>query len=177
MIFRSSRATLLLFLGLTLLPSISFSEPNKTSSYKVLANQKTGLNGAAVQNYLNKGDSFVQNGDLDKAIDEFKKARKLSSLLVPYYRNLNGAFRALDARIPREMNKKGREVVALLAKANLRLASIHRRKNESDLAVPLLVEVVKLVGPTKIDGQKAYQSLLELGFADTPYAGGMKELK
>jgi len=36
----------------------------------------------------------------------------------------------------------------------------------------VLVEVVRLMTPAKPEGQKAYQSLLELGFVDTPFRGG-----
>ncbi len=39
------------------------------------------------------------------------------------------------------------------------------------MAVPVLVEVVKLMTPAKLQGQKAYQSLLELGFVETEFRG------
>ena len=35
----------------------------------------------------------------------------------------------------------------------------------------VLVEVVKLMTPAKPQGQKAYQSLLELGFVETEFRG------
>jgi hypothetical protein len=38
--------------------------------------------------------------------------------------------------------------------------------------VPLLVEVVKVMTPASSDGRKAYQQLVELGFATTPYTAG-----
>jgi hypothetical protein len=37
------------------------------------------------------------------------------------------------------------------------------------VAVPLLVEVVKIMTPAREEGRKAYQSLVELGFVTTPY--------
>ena len=40
------------------------------------------------------------------------------------FSDLSGAFRGLDARIPREMDTKGREALALLAQTNLRLAAL-----------------------------------------------------
>ena len=39
------------------------------------------------------------------------------------------------------------------------------------VAVPVLVEVVKLMTPAQPQGRKAYQSLLELGFVDTEFKG------
>ena len=56
-------------------------------------------------------------------------------------------------------------------KPNLRLAALFRRQNQPEVAVPVLVEVVKLMTPAKPQGQKAYQSLLELGFVETEFRG------
>ncbi len=68
-----------------------------------------------------------------------------------------------------EMDTKGREALVVLSKVNLRLAALFRRQNQPEVAVPLLVEVVRLMTPAKAEGQKAYQNLVELGFADTAY--------
>jgi hypothetical protein len=87
------------------------------------------------------------------------------------YRNLSGAFRGLDARIPREMDDKGRQATELQANIELRLAALLRRMNQPQVAVPLLVRVVQRMTPASPQGQKAYQTLLELGFVTTPYAG------
>jgi hypothetical protein len=38
------------------------------------------------------------------------------------------------------------------------------------VAVPLLVEVSQIMTPASPQGQKAYQTLVELGFVTTPYA-------
>ena len=92
--------------------------------------------------------------------------------MLSFYRDLSGAFRGLDARIPREMDTKGRDALGLLAEANLRLAALFRRQNQPEVAVPVLVEVVKLMTPSQPQGQKAYQSLVELGFVDTEFKGG-----
>jgi hypothetical protein len=40
------------------------------------------------------------------------------------------------------------------------------------VAVPLLVEVVKVMTPANPEGRKAYQNLVEIGFAATPYSAG-----
>ncbi len=147
----------------------SFGE--SSSTYKVLSRDKTGFNVSAVEELLRRGDKSVSQGDLVKAKEDFDKARKVSMQLLSFYRDLSGSFRGLDARIPREMDAKGRETLKLLAQSNLRLAALFRSQKKPEVAVPLLIEVVKLVNPTQPEGQKAYQSLIELGFADTPYIG------
>ena len=50
-------------------------------------------------------------------------------------------------------------------------AALFRRQNQPEVAVPVLVEVVRLMTPSQPQGQKAYQSLVELGFVDTEFKG------
>ena len=172
--FRSSSSVFLIVLGLFLSPIPSFSEQEPASSYKVLASQKAGLNLSTVRNYINQGDEAIEQDDLAEARKNFDKARVLTKQLLGFYRDVNGAFRGIDARIPREMDSKGREAQTLLAKINLRLATLFRKQNQPEVAVPLLIEVIKFMSPAKEEGQKAYKALFELGFVDTPYAGMRK---
>jgi hypothetical protein len=123
----------------------------------------------AVQALLARGDSAAAAGNLPEARRNYDQARDASKQLLGFYRDLSGAFRGLDARIPREMDDKGRQVLDALVQSNLRLAALFRRQNQPEVAVPLLVEVVKTMTPTTEVGRKAYQQLLEIGFASTPY--------
>ena len=130
-----------------------------------------GFNAAAVRNLLARGDAAAAADNLTEAKRLYDEARGASNNLVSFYRGISGAFRGLDARIPREMDQKGREALELQASINLRLAALLRRMNQPEVAVPLLVEVVQIMTPTSSQGQKAYQTLVELGFVTTPYAG------
>ncbi len=159
-----------LLLGMAFAPSQALAEKNRLSNQKVLAQQSSGFNSAAVEALINQGDSAAASGKLEEAKSSYDKARKASKQLLAFYRDLSGSFRGLDARIPREMDTKGRNALKLLAKTNLRLAAVFRRQNQPEVAVPVLVEVIKLMTPAKPEGQKAYQGLLELGFVETPYA-------
>lgn len=127
---------------------------------------------SAVRAVLAKGDQAVASGNLTEARKQYDLARDYTRKLLGFYRDLSGSFRGLDARIPREMDQKGREALETLAQANLRLAAVFRRQNQAEVAVPLLVEVVKVMTPASPDGRKAYQGLVELGFADTAYTAG-----
>jgi len=138
---------------------------------KVLDSSGSGFNLPAIQAKVAQGDAAAAAGKLAQAKVDYDNARLGCQNLARFYRNLSGAFRGLDARIPREMDQKGREAVELQSAINLRLASLLRRMNQPEVAVPLLVEVVQLMSPTSPQGQKAYQGLLELGFVTTPYAG------
>ena len=169
-----SKPALLIIAGLIFSPSPMLASPPSESSFKVLANKNEGLNLSSVKALIEQGDKAISNNQLDEARKHFDKARVLTKQLLGFYRDLNGAFRGIDARIPREMDSKGREAQVLLAKINLRLSTLFRRQKQPEVAVPLLVEVVRLMSPTQAEGQKAYQLLLELGFVDTPYLGMRK---
>ncbi len=129
----------------------------------------TDLNLSSVKALLSRGDAAVASGNLAEGRRLYDLARDASRRLLGFYRDLSGSFRGLDARIPREMDDKGREALTLLAESNLRLAALFRRQNQPEVAIPLLVEVVKIMTPTNEGGRKAYQQLVELGFVITPY--------
>jgi hypothetical protein len=163
-------AALVATLGVTAPPIHAQQAP----SDRVLAQSDSGFNPTAVQALITSGDAAASRGDLATAQAKYEKAREASRLLLNFYRSLGGAFRGLDARIPREMDTKGREALNLQAEANLRLAALFRRQNQPTKAVPVLVEVVMLVTPSKPQGQKAYQSLVELGFVETEFKGASR---
>ena len=156
----------------SLIFSPNFSLAQTSSTYKVLASEKEGFNVSVVEALIKKGENSVSEDNLEEARKYFDQAREASKQLLSFYRDLSGAFRGLDARIPREMDTKGRKALMLLSKANLQLAALFRRQGKPEVAVPLLVEVVRLTTPAKPEGKRAYQSLVELGFVETPYLGG-----
>ena len=162
-------SALALTAGLFISPALAQS--TSSSATKVLASSGSGFNVSSVESLIQRGDAAAAAGNFDQAKKNYDNARTASKQLLAFYRDLSGSFRGLDARIPREMDTKGREALALLAKSNLRLAALFRRQGQPEIAVPVLVEVVRLMTPAKPEGQKAYQSLLELGFVDTPYRG------
>tara|TARA_Y100001968_G_scaffold333931_1_gene401292 strand:+ start:580 stop:1101 length:522 start_codon:yes stop_codon:yes gene_type:complete len=170
MFFRFTKIASLIAVGVLIFQPPSIIAQESSSSYKVLASKKSGLNISTVKDLIDKGDKAMSLEDFDEARENFDKARLLTKQLLGFYREINGAFRGMDARIPREMDQKGREGQVLLSKINLRLATLFRRMNQPEVAVPLLVEVVRLMTPAKEEGQRAYQELLELGFVETPYA-------
>ena len=168
-------ATFCVSIGLIIYPASALAENDPSSNYKVLATENSVLNESTINSFLDQAKVSIETGNLDDALEKLEKARTFSNLLIDYYRDLHSSFTGIDALIPRELTKKNRNVINLLAKANMQLAIIHRSKGEPELAVPLLVEVVKILSPSNPIGSKAYQQLLELGLVDTPYGGSNKK--
>ena len=149
----------------------SFAESKNPENYKVLSNKNDKFSIINVQNFLDSGDEFVRIGNYDKAKDSYDKARNLAKQLSGFYRDLNGSYRGLDARIPREMEIKGRRTLEIWAESNAKLAKLYKSKNQPEVSVPLLVEIIKLMSPSSPEGKSAYNDLLELGFVETEYKG------
>ena len=160
-----------IFLGITPVMNISYAGSKQPNEYKVLASNNKKLSISNVQVYLTKGDSLVNSGDFENAKQNYDKARNLAKQLAGFYRDLNDSFKGLDARIPLEMDKKGRKSIKIWAQSNARLASLYKRKEQSEVAVPLLVEIIRLMSPNSPEGKEAYDNLLNIGFVDTTYKG------
>ena len=138
-------------------------------SYKVLSTNNKNLSIASVEYYLKEGDNFIKNGDFDEAKDYYLDARKLAKQLASFYSDLNSSFKGVDARIPKEMQKKGKETLQILAKTNRRLAPLYLKTEEPEVAVPLLVETIRIMSPNSPEGKEAYETLIQLGFVETKY--------
>ena len=160
-----------IFLGISPNMNLSHAESKNPNEFKVLSSKNKKLSISNVQDYLNEGDKLIKDGDFEKAKENYDKARNLARQLAGFYRDLNSSFKGLDARIPLEMDKKGRKSIKIWAQSNARLASLYIRKKQSEVAVPLLIEVIRLMSPNSSEGKEAYKNLLELGFVDTNYKG------
>ena len=160
-----------IFIGMQPYINLSFAESKNANEYKVLSSTNKKLSITDVKDYLNEGDNLVKSGNFEKAKKTYDKARNLAKQLAGFYRDLNGSFKGLDARVPLEMEQKGRESIKIWAQSNARLASLYIRKKQPEVAVPLLVEIIRLMTPNSNEGKDAYENLLQLGFVDTTYKG------
>ena len=160
-----------IFLGISPYMNTSFAESKNPNEYKVLSSINKKLSISDVKDYLNEGDNFVKSGEFEKAKETYDKARNLARQLAGFYRDLNSSFKGLDARIPLEMEQKGRKSIKIWAQSNARLASLYKRKEQPEVAVPLLVEIIRLMTPNSPEGKEAYENLLQLGFVATTYKG------
>ena len=147
------------------------AEVKNPSEFKVFSVNNKKLSIANVRYYLKKGDEFIQNGDLDNAKDSYLDARKLAKQLASFYSDLNTAFKGTDARIPNEMQRKGKAILQILAESNKRLASLYTKNENPEVAVPLLIENIRIMSPNSPEGKEAYEKLIQLGFVETKYKG------
>ena len=69
------------------------------------------------------------------------------------------------------MQSKGKETLQILAESNERLATYYIKNEKPDVAVPLLVETIRIMSPNSKEGKEAYERLIQLGFVETKYKG------
>ena len=147
------------------------AEIKNPEDYKVLSNDSEKLSISNVEYFIKQGDINIKNGDFDKAKDYYLDARKLAKQLASFYSDLNSSFKGIDARIPNEMQRKGKQTLKILAESNDRLATLYIKDEKPEVAVPLLVETIRIMSPNSQEGKKAYERLIQLGFVETKYKG------
>ena len=147
------------------------AEIKSPKDYKVLSNSSKKLSISNVEYFIKQGDKYIKNGDIDKAKDFYLDARNLAKQLASFYSDLNSSFKGIDARIPNEMQSKGKQALQILAESNERLATLYIKSEQPEVAVPLLVENIRIMSPNSREGKEAYERLVELGFVDTKYNG------
>ena len=163
----------IIFIILGNFPSRNFvhAEVKNPGEFKVFSTNNKKLSIANVEYYLKKGDDFIENGDLDNAKDSYLDARKLAKQLASFYSDLNTAFKGVDARIPSEMQRKGKETLRILAESNERLAAFYIKDENPEVAVPLLIVIIRIMSPNSPEVKQAYEKLIQLGFVETKYKG------
>ena len=151
--------------------NLVYSQEKKQNDYKVLSTNNKKLSISNVEFYLKQADKSIKNGDFEEAKESYLSARKLATQLASFYSDLNTAFIGVDARIPIELQKKGRETLQILAESNSRLAALYIKTEEPEVAVPLLVETIRIMSPESPEGKEAYETLRRLGFVETTFKG------
>ena len=162
---------ILILLGNSNYKNFALAGAENPSNYKVLSTNNKKLSISNVEYYLKQGDKFIKEGDFDKAKVFYLDARKLATQLASFYSDLNNAFKGVDARIPNEMQRKGKEILQILAESNKRLAALYIKNQKADVAVPLLIETIRIMSPSSQEGKEAYETLIKLGFAETTFKG------
>ena len=160
-----------IFFGNIPYKNLVHAEVKNPKEYKTLSFESKKLSILNVEYYIEQGDQFINNGNFEKAKLSYLDARKLAKQLATFYSDLNTAFTGIDARIPNEVQRKGKATLQILAESNQRLVSLYLRTEKPEVAVPLLIETIRIMSPNSQEGKEAYKKLIQLGFVETKYKG------
>lgn len=121
------------------------------------------------QRLMAEANSAVESQNYTLAAKKLQDARQVFNQLSNFYQDLAASFSGIDNRVSDSQRQKAVETAQMRDEATYQLALVHRAQNQPELAVPLLIQIVRSQNPTRELGKKAYQQLFELGFVDSPY--------
>ena len=148
-------------------------DPNAPNSLHPTAPNGSLLSVDGGKRLMAEASSAVSSQNYPEAAKKLQEARQVFNQLSNFYQELTASFSGIDNRVADGQRKKALETAQMRDEATYQLALVHRAQNQPELAVPLLVQIIKSQNPTRDLGKKAYQQLLELGFVDSPYTGGV----
>ncbi|MGG6264939.1 hypothetical protein ACQ4M3_02590 [Leptolyngbya sp. AN03gr2] len=146
---------------------ISPNDPNVVRPTPAQGGGLLSLQGG--QRLMDEADQAVKSQNLPVAMKKLQEARQVYNQLSNFYQELAASFSGVDTRVADSQRTKALEAAQLRDQATYRLALVHRAMNQSELAVPLLVQIIRSQQPTRDLGKQAYQQLLEMGFVDVAY--------
>ncbi len=121
------------------------------------------------QRLMTEASQAIDGQDYALARQKLQEARQVFNQLSNFHQQLSGSFSGIDNRISESLRQNALETAQMRDQATYQLSLVHRAQNEPELAVPLLIQIVRSQSPTTDLGKKAYQQLFELGFVDSPY--------
>ncbi|MBF2086173.1 hypothetical protein [Thermoleptolyngbya sp. C42_A2020_037] len=143
--------------------------PSNPDDLRPLAQDGSLLSVRSGQRMLEEARAAAAVQNYDLAVRRLQEARQVFNQLSNFYQELFNSFTAIDNRIADSQRRSALETAQLRDEATYQLALVHRAQNKPDLAVPLLVQIVRSQNPTRDLGQRAYRQLYELGFVDSPF--------
>lgn len=153
----------------SLYSQIQILEPNDTNILQPSAQNNSILSMAGGQRLMEQAEQAISAQNYTLAAQKLQEARQVFNQLSNFYQELNASFTGIDNRVSDSQRQKALQTAQKRDEATFQLALLHRAQNQPELAVPLLVQIIRSQNPTRDLGRRAYQQLFELGFVDAPF--------
>ncbi len=153
-------------------PAIDNTQDTSNEDLRPLAQDGTLLSVSGGQRLMDEASSAASSQNYDVAVKKLQEARGLFNQLSNFYQELAASFSGIDPRIADDQRQQALQTAQMRDQATYQLALVHRAQNQPELAVPLLVQIIRSQNPTRDLGQRAYQQLYELGFVTAPFPRG-----
>ncbi|HSF74568.1 MAG TPA: hypothetical protein VLA84_12290 [Microcoleus sp.] len=144
-------------------------DPTDPNNLRPLTQDSSLLSVPGGQRLMTEASSAISNQNYALATQKLQESRQIFNQLSNFYQQLGSSFAGIDIRLAESHRTKAVETAQMRDEATYRLALVHRAQNKPELAVPLLIQIIRSQQPTRDLGKKAYQQLLELGFVDSPF--------
>jgi hypothetical protein len=150
------------------LPS-SQNQADSNDNLRPLSQDGSILSFQGGQKLMDEANKAVNAQNYPLAIKKLQEARQVFNQVSNFYQDLAGSFSGVDNRVADGHRRNALKGAEMRDQSTYQLALVHRAQNQPELAVPLLVQIIRSQQPTRDLGKKAYQQLFELGFVDTPF--------
>jgi hypothetical protein len=145
------------------------SDGTQPDDLRPLAQDGSILSMQGGQRLMTEASNAVAAQDYALATRKLQEARQVFNQLSNFYQELAASFSGIDNRIADSQRQQALQSAQMRDQATYQLALVHRAQNQPELAVPLLVQIIRSQQPTRDLGRQAYRQLFELGFVDSPY--------
>ena len=154
-------------------PQADQSEPSP-ENLRPLSQSNSLLSLQGGQQLLTEAEAAINAQQYEQAANKLQKARQVFNQLTNFYLQLANSFSGIDNRVYESQRQNAAQTGQMRDEATYKLALVHRAQEQPELAVPLLIQVIRSQNPTSDLGKKSYQQLYELGFVDAPYSTSEK---
>jgi hypothetical protein len=144
-------------------------DPNSPNNLRPTAQNNSLLSIEGGERLMKEAEQAVAAQNYTLAAKKLQEARQVYNQLSNFYQDLNSSFSGIDNRVSDSQRQRALLTAQKRDEATYQLALVHRAQNQAELAVPLLVQIIKSQNPTRDLGKKAYQQLFELGFVEAPF--------
>lgn len=154
-------------------PTAPRLSPTNTNDLRPLVQDTSLLSMQGGRRLVNESLASVQSQDYATAVVKLQQARQVFNQLSNFYQQLSSSFSGIDNRVADVHRQSAVEAAEMRDQATYQLALVHRAQNQPELAVPLLIQIIRSQNPTTDLGKKAYEQLVQLGFVSTAATNGV----
>lgn len=154
-------------------PTTPRSNPTNTNDLRPLVQDTSLLSMQGGRRLINESLASVQSQDYATAVVKLQQARQVFNQLSNFYQQLSSSFSGIDNRVADIHRQSAVEAAEMRDQSTYQLALVHRAQNQPELAVPLLIQIIRSQNPTTDLGKKAYEQLVQLGFVNNTATNGV----
>ncbi|EAZ90902.1 hypothetical protein CY0110_25766 [Crocosphaera chwakensis CCY0110] len=151
----------------TEVPSDDPSDPN---NLRPLTQGDSLLSLQGGEKLMGEATEAINQENYELAVNKLQQARKVFNQLSNFHLQLANSFSGINTEVYDAQRASALKTGEMRDTATYQLALVHRAQDQPELAVPLLVQIIRSQNPTTDLGKKSYQQLYELGFVDVPFA-------
>ena len=139
------------------------------NNFRPLTQDNSLLSLQGGEKLMNEASSAINQENYDLAVAKLRQARKVFNQLSNFHLQLANSFSGIDTQVYDAQRNSALKTGQMRDSATYQLALVHRAQDQPELAVPLLVQIIRYQNPTTDLGKKSYQQLYELGFVSVPF--------